>query len=119
MQINGLHTVLQAFSDFDFVDTNVTIPQDFNLTTNAPIFEINRNLKPFNNFLRIAHMNAVSIPLHRDEIARVLYKTNLDILGVSETNIKHNTPKDLYNIKGYKFFHVDRNHKNCGGVGIF
>ena len=119
MQINSLHTILQAFTDFDFVDTHFTVPQDYILTTNAPIFDINSNLKPYSDLLKIGHMNSVSLPLHRDEIARVLYKTKFDILGVCETNIKHNTPKDLYNIKGYKLFHVDRNHKNSGGVGIF
>lgn len=53
----------------------------------APIDEINNNLKYFSNFLRIAHINAVSIPLHRDEIYRVINKTDLDIVGISETNI--------------------------------
>ena len=119
MQINGLHTILQAFTDFDFFDTHISIPLDYILTTNAPIFDINNNLRPFSDLLRIGHMNAVSVPLHRDQIARVLYKCKFDIFAVCETNIKHNTPKYLYNIKGYKFFHVDRNHKNCGGVGIY
>ena len=105
MQINDLHTILQAFEDYDFLDTYFTIPQDYILTTNAPIFDINNNLRPFSDLLRIGHMNAVSVPLHRDQIARVLYKCKFDIFAVCESNIKYNTPKDLYNIKvgvGYK-----------------
>ena len=43
----------------------------------------------------------------------------MDIIGICETNVKKNTPKDLYKIDGYKFFHVNREGKHSGGVGIF
>ena len=85
----------------------------------TPIQKINTDLKPYGKSLKICHINAVSIPKHRDEIKRVVTETNMDIIAVSETNIKKSTPKQFYNLEGYKFFHVDRNHKSKGGVGIY
>ena len=84
----------------------------------SPIEDINNNLKPFGNFLRIAHINSVSIPLHRDEISRVINSTNLDIVGISETNIKKATLRDRFKFQNYKLFHIDRDWGRNGGVGI-
>ena len=70
-----------------------SIPVDNNLNALSSIEEINSKLKPFNNFLKIAHINPVSIPLHRDEISRFINKTDLDFVGISETNIKKKYPK--------------------------
>ena len=98
-------------------NTFASFPMDNNLNMSAPIDDINAKLRAFRNLINIAHLNAVSIPLHRDEIFRLLLKINFDIVGFSETNIKKNTPSYLFNFKGYKMFHTDREGK-CGGVGI-
>ena len=84
----------------------------------SPIDEINSNLRPFSNFLRVAHINAVSVPRYRDEILRIGQNTELDILGLSETNIKKITATDRFKFRGYKLFHIDRDWGECGGVGI-
>ena len=99
--------------------TYVSVSRDNNLNVPAPIEEINLNLKPFNNLIKIAHLNAVSLPKYRDEISRVINKTKMDIIGISETNVKKNTPCELYKLDGYKFFNVNRENKHSGGVGIF
>ena len=85
----------------------------------SSVDKINMDLNNYRQFLTLGHLNTVSIPLHKDKIYRVVKKIDLDIFGVSETNIKKNTPKDLFHFPGYKFFHVTRDYANCGGVGIF
>ena len=79
----------------DINDTFVGVPMDNDLNVYSPIFDINSKLKLFRNFLSIAHLNTVSIPLHRDEIFRVMSKANFDIAGFSETNIKK-TPLPIF-----------------------
>lgn len=101
------------------LDTLLSIPQDRNLGVLAPIEEINFKLELFKHLLRVGHINAVSLPKYRDQISRVIKRTKLDILAVSETYVKKNTPKNRYKIDGYKFFGVNRENKNNGGVGIF
>ena len=85
----------------------------------SSVEKINIDLKNHRQFLTLGHLNTVSIPLHKDKIFRVLKKIDLDIFGVSETNIKQGTPKDLFNFPGYKLFHLNRDYAKCGGVGIF
>ena len=118
--MEGLNEILSGLADLvsEINTSYLPIPMDDNLGMLTPIEEINKNLKPFNKFLKIGHLNAVSIPLHRDEIFRLLIKTNFDILCFSETNIKKNTPPDLFKFKGYKLFHADRSWGNNGGVGV-
>ena len=85
----------------------------------TPIQKINNELRTYNKLIKISHLNAVSVPKHRDEIFRILVGTDMDIVGVSETNIKKSTPPKLFKMDGYNFFHADRNHTTKGGVGIY
>ena len=116
----GLADILSNLTNVtsEIISSYKEITLDRNLGVLSPIDEINRNLSAFRNLLCVAHLNAVSIPKHKDEIFRILCKTNIDILCISETNIKKNTPKNLYNFPGYKFFHINRDWGKCGGVGI-
>ena len=43
----------------------------------------------------------------------------MDIVGISETNIKKNTPSELFTIEGYNLIKNNRDHKGRGGVGIY
>ena len=101
----------------EIIDSYISVPMDNNLNVLTPIFDINNKLKPFRNFINLAHLNSASIPLHRDEIYRIILKTKFDIICFSETNIKKDTPAHRYNFPGYKLFHVDRVGP-CGGVGV-
>ena len=118
--MDNMDEILMSISDVtsNINSAYISIPMDNNLNLLSPIDEINSNLRPFSKFLSIAHLNSVSIPLHRDEISRVINKTNLDIIGFSETNIKKNTPSGLFKFNGYKLFHSDRNWGNNGGVAV-
>ena len=62
----------------------------------TPVQVINNNLNLHKNLINMAHINAVSIPKHKAEIQRSINDTNLDILAVIETNIKDNTPNDVF-----------------------
>ena len=118
--MDDLDLILSSISNItgEINNTFVGVPMDNNLNVFTPIYDINSKLKSFRNFISIAHLNTVSIPLHRDEIFRAISLTKMDIVGFSETNIKKNTPSYLFKFSGYKLFHTDRNGKNCGGVGI-
>ena len=118
--MNSFDELLQVMHNMPFeVDAFNAIPEDRDLAALSPIDEINSNLEPFSNLLKIGHLNAVSLPKYRDEIFRTINKTNFDIICISETNVKKNTPKDLYQMEGYKFFQANRENRNSGGVGVF
>jgi hypothetical protein len=85
----------------------------------TPIAKMNSEMGAHNNHLRVAHLNTVSIPKHRDEIQRVICETDLDILCTSETNIKTGTPAKRYNIPGYKLIKKNREYGAKGGIGIY
>ena len=88
--MDGIDEIISNFSNMaGEINSNYTpIPLDNNLNILSPIEEINKNLINLRNFLFLAHINAVSVPLHRDEIERIINLINLDILAISETNIK-------------------------------
>ena len=116
----SFENIIQNFAQLPIQTDNLTLlPSDSEIETLAPIDEIKNNLKNHEHFLKIAHLNAVSLPKYRDEIFRVVNSTNFDVIGISETNVKKNTPKDLYQMQGYKFFNANRENRHCGGVGIF
>ena len=85
----------------------------------TPSKEINFKLKNYNNFLKLAHVNARSIPKHLHEIDKIVQETNFDVIGVCETFISSHTPKAAFEIPGYNFFHVDRTMTCRGGVGVY
>ena len=85
----------------------------------TPCNHLNMKFKNYRNLLNIAHVNARSAPKHIHEIDRIIRGTDLDILGISETFISPNTPKSVYQLSGYNFFHKDRDMKCRGGVGIY
>ena len=64
-------------------------------------------------------MNSSSVPKHRDEIDNIIKTCNFDIFGVCETFIKEHTPKSVFSIDDYQFFHKDRNTASKGGVGLY
>ena len=84
-----------------------------------PIQQINKDLGNNKNWLRVAHINARSISHHITELRRLITDTDLDIIGVSETFIKENTPADRFTIDNYQLFKENRVHTTQGGVGIY
>ena len=70
----------------------------------TPTEKINKDFENFNKYVKIGHLNASSVPKHRDDISCVVKDCDFDIFGTGETFIKEHTPKSVYNIDGYKFF---------------
>ncbi len=78
-----------SFDDIDFLrriqcvddehNLEVTpLPEDV-LDLQTQIAKINSDLNYFANKLKIAHINARSVPKHIDEIRRLLLNTNFDL----------------------------------------
>ena len=84
----------------------------------SPTDEIIKKFDPFKQFIKIGHANTVSIPKNRDDIELFLNQTGMDIFATSETNIHKNTPKTVFDIPNYRFYHKDR-IGNRGGSGIY
>ena len=103
-------------SIFDLEETNIAPLSDEFLT---PCNIILKKFENYDNLLKLAHINACSIPKNLHEIDKIIHEANFDILGVCETFISGNTPKTAFNIPGYDFFHVDRTMSCRGGVGIY
>ena len=55
---------------------------------------------------------------NRDDIELFFNETGMDIFATSETNIHKNTPKSVFDIPNYRFYHKDRTG-NRGGSGIY
>ena len=91
-------------SMFDLEEPHFPSLSDDYLT---PVNFINEKFKHHDNLLKLAHVNARSIPKHLHEIDKVIHETNLDILGTCETFISSDTPKTSFEIPGYNFFHVE------------
>ena len=104
-------------ANFSFSEP-IIIPEP-NIGFLTPIEKIKKDFLHLEKQIKICHLNAVSIPKHRDEIYRIISETNMDIICISETNIKKHTPRNLFKMEGYDFFHVDRNHTTMGGVGVY
>ena len=101
---------------FDLNETLLTpLNGDFSTVANA----VNQKFENYNHLLKVAHINARSIPKHVHEIDKLLQETSIDILGVSETFISKHTPENICKIPGYNLVHVDRDMKSRGGVAIY
>ena len=103
-------------SIFDLEEPNfVSLSDDFLTPSNF----IKNKFTNYSNLLKLAHINARSIPKHLHEISKIIHETDFDILGVCETFISANTPKSSFEIPGYNFLHVDRDMSCRGGVGCY
>ena len=109
--------------DYDFSDAifDLEEPEIPRLSNNysTPVNKIKLKFKNFDNLLKIAHINARSLPKHIHEIIKLLSEIGLDILGVSETFLSDNTPHSIYQIPGYRFINKNRDRKCRGGIGLY
>ena len=108
-------------SIFDLGETTIpSLNGDFSTVAD----QINLKLKNYGNLLKLAHINARSIPKHVHEIDKILQDCSdrevcIDILGSCETFISPNTPESTYKIPGYNITHVDRDVSCRGGVALY
>ena len=78
------------------------------------------NLKALNGLL-IAHLNICSIRNKVDEVKRILYEGDIDILGISESNLDENYLDNMLQIDGYCVTRLDRQDHSIrlsGGVSL-
>lgn len=80
----------------------------------APYKIFYENVWGKDNFFKVAHINARTIPKNFHEIIKIFYAVDFDVLGVCEAFISSNTLSASSKVLGYTIFHVDR-HKSCRG----
>ena len=85
----------------------------------TPLQQITNDYANVSNSIRVGHLNAVSVAKHRDEIYRIMHGADMDVVLVSESNMKKDTPKSRLHMPGYKLFRRDRLHADRGGVAIY
>ena len=110
--------------NFDFLndpayDLEPTIISRQNVDLNTPVNIINKNMRKFNNKFKAAHLNTRSLPKNIVEFSEIIYKTDFDVIAVSETWLTKNTPKDRYTLENYNIFRQDRKNKRGGGCALF
>ena len=117
---SDLEEILKELSNLtSVIDIAEPIVPDLSERFLTPARKINKDFENYKNLIRISHLNAVSVPKHRDEIFKIVSETQMDIICVSETNIKKTTPPETYAMCGYNLFRYDRNYTTKGGVGIY
>ena len=127
--MGDIHTLLHEEDDriisgeFQFSDTIFDLREKTvtNLGTNfyTPSEKINKDFENLDSFLKIGHLNTSSVPKHRDELANLFHACKFDVFGAGETFIKDHTPKSVFSISDYKFFHKNRKKRSKGGVGLY
>ena len=85
----------------------------------TPIEKINNDFNKVGNALRVCHINPTSVLPHRDEICRIALGTDMDVIFISESNMKQSTLRSRISLPGYKLFRKDRTHAGRGGVAIY
>ena len=116
VELNESEDLIGRLNDSFFQSQPEVTNVDANLL--SPTDEIIKKFEPYNNFIKMGHANTVSIPKNRDDIELFFNETGMDIFATSETNIHKNTPKSVFEIPNYRFYHKDR-VGNRGGSGIY
>ena len=100
--------IMSRLSNFttEINNTYVSHPMDNNLKNSSPINDINSKLKAFRNLISIAHLNSVSIPLHRDEIFRVIDKLFSILLDFLRLILKKTLHRTFLNFLVINFFTI-------------
>ena len=118
-----INTAAENEENFNFDDPAFHLEErDFPTLTidfSTPIETLRAVVEKNKNNFTCFHINTGSVPKHYDELVRLVYETNVDALAVSEHFICEKTPKMLYEIPGYNFFHKDRINQSRGGSGIY
>ena len=54
-----------------------------------------------------------------DQIGQLVTESNIDVLGLSETNLKDSSPTAAVTVRGYNIFRQDRIDQQGGGVLVY
>lgn len=64
----------------------------------------------------LGNINVQSVPGHIQDLRALIDKYSFDVLGISETFLKHHIIDQLISIPGYNLMRNDHLGKECGGV---
>ena len=104
------HDQTNSFFDLQTIE----IPKN-NFDPQTPVDKINKGLKNFRDHFIIGHLNARSLNKNIIELKAILDDTDFDAVSISESWLRSRTPKDRFEINGYKIFRNDRKNKRGGG----
>ena len=96
----------------------IEIPKN-NFDPKTPVDIINKDLENFRDLFIVGHLNARSLNKNITELKAILDETDFDAVSISETWLRSRTPKDRFEINGYKIFRNDRKNKRGGGVCLY
>lgn len=103
-------------------------------TQSNPVFKKHRSFKLFQTLnqartiwdpqckdkgLLGGHLNIRSMAPKREQLEHLLFNSNVDFLGLSETWLKPSSPQAVVSLQGYNVFRMDRHQGKGGGVLIY
>ena len=117
---NRHDTILKELANYNIsFENNISHFRSLGKEFMSPIDKINQDFKKFNNSFRVCHINPTSVQAHRDEIFRIADATDMDVIAVSESNMKKSTLRSRITLPGYRLIRKDRTHADRGGVCIY
>ena len=117
---NTINCILEELANYNVsFEENISKICTINDEFKTPITQIRDDFKKVSDCLRVCHINPTSVQAHRDEIFRLAEGTDMDAIGVSESNMKKNTLKSRITLPGYKLFRKDRTYADRGGVCLY
>ena len=121
MNMHGLNMNLAKEDNLSNVDPDVNCPVLDNTNRYWLPVDFNSEMKFDSKSLSLLHFNARSLNRNFDNIYDLItnqINANFSIYGFSETWIHPLTPKELFFVENYTFFHRDRTKSRGGGVAM-
>ena len=117
---NRLYCILEELANYNVsFEQNISHIRAIEDEFKTPITQIKEDFEKVSDCFRVCHINPTSVQAHRDEIFRLAEATDMDAIGVSETNMKKNTLKSRITMPGYKVYRKDRTYADRGGVCLY
>ena len=117
---NRFNSILEELANYNMsFEENISNINALGVEVKTPIQQIKEDFEKVSSSLRVCHINPTSVVPHRDEIFRLVDETDMDVIAVSETNMKSSTLKSRITLPGYKLFRKDRTYAGRGGVCLY
>ena len=117
---NRLYCILEELANYNIsFEQNISHIRTIEDEFKTPITQIKEDFEKVIDCFRVCHINPTSVQAHRDEMFRLAEATDMDAIGVSETNMKKNTLKSRITMPGYKVYRKDRTYADRGGVCLY
>ena len=72
----------------------------------------------FRKGMVVASLNINSLLLHKDDLTSILFEKGIHIMALNETKLDKKMPKNLLDIKTYRFEREGRS-RHGGGVAVY